>query len=239
MFTIDDVWALNSDGGVESWFAQLQKITSERGFDRVLFGLAQRNHANPGGVLIVDNYPVQWRSDYDSAKYTAIDPVVAHSAQHCTPLVWADSMYKNSVQQAFREEAYSYGLIHGVSIPMHGPRGEFGVFSVSLDAESSASARSHITQEMSNLVFIKDIVLQSATAFAFDAAAPTTLSLTAQEKDILRWCYNGKTSWEISVIFGCSEANINFHIGKITRKLGVSSRRAAVLLAINAGLILS
>ncbi|KWV77500.1 MULTISPECIES: helix-turn-helix transcriptional regulator [Pseudomonas] len=239
MFTLGDTWELSSDDGVDSWFAKLQKITSDRGFDKVLFGLAQRNHQDPGAVLIVDNYPVQWRADYDSAKYTTIDPVVAHSAQHCTPLVWADSMYKNSVQQAFREEAYSYGLIHGVSIPMHGPRGEFGVFSLSLDAETPASARSHIAQEMSNLVFIKDIVLQSATTFAFDSATPNIPSLTSQEKDILRWCYNGKTSWEISIIFGCSEANINFHIGKITRKLGVSSRRAAVLLAINAGLILS
>ena len=91
MFKLGDTWELSSDDGVDSWFAKLQKITSDRGFDKVLFGLAQRNHQDPGAVLIVDNYPVQWRADYDSAKYTTIEPVVAHSAQHCTPLVWADS----------------------------------------------------------------------------------------------------------------------------------------------------
>ncbi|WLG89222.1 LuxR C-terminal-related transcriptional regulator [Pseudomonas cucumis] len=58
--------------------------------------------------------------------------------------------------------------------------------------------------------------------------------MTEQEREILRWCSKGKTSWEISAIFNCAEANINFHIGKVIRKFGV---RAAVLLAINAGLI--
>ncbi|URM30176.1 LuxR family transcriptional regulator [Pseudomonas frederiksbergensis] len=61
--------------------------------------------------------------------------------------------------------------------------------------------------------------------------------MTEQEREILRWCSKGKTSWEISAIFNCAEANINFHIGKVIRKFGVTSRRAAVLLAINAGLI--
>ncbi|MDR8365563.1 LuxR C-terminal-related transcriptional regulator [Pseudomonas sp. JL3] len=58
--------------------------------------------------------------------------------------------------------------------------------------------------------------------------------MTEQEREILRWCSKGKTSWEISAIFNCSEANINF---QVIRKFGVTSRRAAVLLAINAGLI--
>ncbi|HHW1563471.1 TPA: LuxR C-terminal-related transcriptional regulator, partial [Pseudomonas aeruginosa] len=46
-----------------------------------------------------------------------------------------------------------------------------------------------------------------------------------------------KTSWEISVICNCSEANVNFHMGNIRRKFGVTSRRVAAIMAVNLGLI--
>ncbi|MFN1214072.1 LuxR family transcriptional regulator, partial [Pseudomonas aeruginosa] len=53
----------------------------------------------------------------------------------------------------------------------------------------------------------------------------------------LQWCAIGKTSWEISVICNCSEANVNFHMGNIRRKFGVTSRRVAAIMAVNLGLI--
>ncbi|EMN5288244.1 TPA: LuxR family transcriptional regulator, partial [Pseudomonas aeruginosa] len=35
----------------------------------------------------------------------------------------------------------------------------------------------------------------------------------------------------------CSEANVNFHMGNIRRKFGVTSRRVAAIMAVNLGLI--
>ncbi|MBV5851906.1 LuxR family transcriptional regulator [Pseudomonas aeruginosa] len=61
--------------------------------------------------------------------------------------------------------------------------------------------------------------------------------LTSREKEVLQWCAIGKTSWEISVICNCSEANVNFHMGNIRRKFGVTSRRVAAIMAVNLGLI--
>ncbi|WP_256676077.1 LuxR C-terminal-related transcriptional regulator, partial [Pseudomonas aeruginosa] len=40
-----------------------------------------------------------------------------------------------------------------------------------------------------------------------------------------------------SVICNCSEANVNFHMGNIRRKFGVTSRRVAAIMAVNLGLI--
>ncbi|WP_260440370.1 LuxR C-terminal-related transcriptional regulator, partial [Pseudomonas aeruginosa] len=42
---------------------------------------------------------------------------------------------------------------------------------------------------------------------------------------------------QISVICNCSEANVNFHMGNIRRKFGVTSRRVAAIMAVNLGLI--
>lgn len=236
MLKLDDLSVFNNDIDTDDWFDQVKEISHSLGFEKVLFGLARNNQQDCTAVFIADNYPHAWRTHYDNAKYSTVDPVVIHSSIHTTPLVWSDGMYNNPVQQILREEAAAHGLKHGVSLPMHGPGGVFGVFSFSLDAENTESAHRHVSQQISNLVLLRDIALQIATAFVFESDN-AVCRLTKQEQEILRWCSRGKTSWEISVIQGCSEANINFHIGKINRKFGVKTRRAAVLLAMNAGLI--
>ena len=68
-------------------------------------------------------------------------------------------------------------------------------------------------------------------------AAPVTL--TVKEKEVLLWAAKGKSAWEISRIQGRSEAAINFHMCNIRRKFGVSTLRAALVMAIMDGLILS
>lgn len=61
--------------------------------------------------------------------------------------------------------------------------------------------------------------------------------LTNKETQTLMWFFQGKTSWEIARIQNCSEATINFHFANIRRKFAVSSRSAALLKAIELGVI--
>jgi LuxR family quorum-sensing transcriptional regulator LasR len=67
---------------------------------------------------------------------------------------------------------------------------------------------------------------------------PETVHLTPKELETLKWAMMGKTAWEISRIQGRSEATINFHLGNIRRKFGVSSMCAALVRAIDQKLIL-
>jgi DNA-binding CsgD family transcriptional regulator len=61
--------------------------------------------------------------------------------------------------------------------------------------------------------------------------------LTAKELECLRWCREGKTNWEIGEIMLVSEKTVEFHLSNIFRKLGVSNRMTAVVMAIQRGLI--
>lgn len=67
---------------------------------------------------------------------------------------------------------------------------------------------------------------------------PSRVRLTAKEHEALEWAAKGKSVWEIARIQGRSEAAINFHMCNIRRKFGVSSLRAALVMAIGQGLIL-
>ena len=62
-------------------------------------------------------------------------------------------------------------------------------------------------------------------------------ALTPRERDSLAFVADGKTDWEISMIFGVSQATVRFHVDNAKRKLGAINRAQAVARAANRGLI--
>ena len=61
------------------------------------------------------------------------------------------------------------------------------------------------------------------------------LGLTAREAEVLLWIMRGKTNQEIGTILGCQARTIAKHAERIFAKLGVSTRTAAAILALEAG----
>lgn len=59
--------------------------------------------------------------------------------------------------------------------------------------------------------------------------------LTEREREALTWLAAGKTSWEISVMFGTSEAAVNKVIASAMQKLDAVNRTQAVVNAIRFG----
>ena len=55
-----------------------------------------------------------------------------------------------------------------------------------------------------------------------------TRTLTPREHEILKWVHEGKSNWEIAMIFHVSVNTIKFHMKNIMAKLGVENRWAAV-----------
>ena len=73
--------------------------------------------------------------------------------------------------------------------------------------------------------------------FPINVSEPPTIMLTKREREVLQWAAAGKSSWEIGRIFDCTEAGVNYHFYNIRRKFGVSSRRIAIVQALEQGLI--
>ena len=65
----------------------------------------------------------------------------------------------------------------------------------------------------------------------------SSIHLTDAEFEVLRWCCEGKTSWEIGVITSRSERTVKFHLANIYKKLEVTCRSQAVVRAIKLGLV--
>ena len=63
------------------------------------------------------------------------------------------------------------------------------------------------------------------------------IELTRREKEVLLWVIAGKSNSEISAILSLSEHGVDFHLRKIFKKLGVTSRVVAALRGVQMGLI--
>lgn len=67
----------------------------------------------------------------------------------------------------------------------------------------------------------------------FSSADPLqSLGLTAREAEVLLWIAQGKTNGEIGAILGTAENTVKKHVQHVFEKLGVESRNAATLRAL-------
>lgn len=66
---------------------------------------------------------------------------------------------------------------------------------------------------------------------------PTIISVSAREKEVLKWMAHGKGTTDISQVMGIRERTVKFHVGNIKKKLDAGSRAHAVAIAVNIGLI--
>ena len=61
--------------------------------------------------------------------------------------------------------------------------------------------------------------------------------LTAREMEVLEWIKEGRSTWQISLTLGLSEATVKFHIKNIMHKLDATTRVQALAEAIQRGYV--
>jgi LuxR family transcriptional regulator, quorum-sensing system regulator LasR len=220
-----------------SWGNVLFALGRDRGFDKVLFGLSGSRHARLENAFIQSNYPPAWRERYDAERLAYVDPVVSHCLQSTLPVIWQPELFRSPAQRALYDDACGHGLRAGVTFPIHGPSGEFGLLSFASDAVPDAAYVRKIMGMLADLALVRDYTFASAVRFCPPVAQEAAPRLTPRELEVLNWVMVGKSSWEISKITGCSEATVNFHMGNIRQKFNVNTRQQAVVRAISLGLI--
>ncbi len=156
MALVDGFLELERSSGKLEWSAILQKMASDLGFSKILFGLLPKDSQDYENAFIVGNYPAAWREHYDRAGYARVDPTVSHCTQSVLPIFWEPSIYQTRKQHEFFEEASAAGLVYGLTMPLHGARGELGALSLSVEAENRAEANRFMESVLPTLWMLKD-----------------------------------------------------------------------------------
>lgn len=130
----------------------------------------------------------------------------------------------------------SYGLVSGLVFPIHGPNGEFGLMNFSTKNRTARRVNPETESVILLLSVFVDYVFEISKKFNKKESI-NHIVLTPREKEVMNWCVEGKTSWEISKILSCSESTVNFHLSNIRQKLDACNTQLAVVRAIRSGLI--
>jgi len=219
------------------WFGAIAGLAETWGFDRLLIAMLPRPTMRLEDAYIRSTYAAAWRQTYDKEGLAHIDPTVEHCMTRAAPLIWSPGIFATTAQRSMYEEACSYGLRAGVTIPIHGPNQEAGMMCFVNDSSSTDEFQRHVNAALPNLVLLRDLVIDTSQRHLETHAQTLLPKLTPRERECLKWTARGKSTWEISHILNCSEAVVNFHMKNISTKFCVNSRRAAAVIAAQLGLI--
>ncbi len=232
----EKIRSIEAESGLKSAVEDLANLID---FEYFLFGLSISETVTTSSVLIKDNYPLAWRAHYDDARYIAIDPIVLHSRDKYSPVVWEYLETENWLKKEHKvvlSECKNYCLNTGFSIPLHVGAGEFGMLSFASE-DTSESQKLRISDAIPVAQIIAPILQDAIKRVEQNAQKNNRPQLTKREIESLTWAMEGKSAWEIARIIGCTERTANFHLANSVEKLGAVNRYQAISKALLLGII--
>ncbi len=198
---------------------------------------AALNMPTPGAPrpLLAVSYSAEWQRHYAQSGYVDLDPIVRSGLGGILPIDWAEIDRSDPIVRKFFGEAQELDVgSNGLSIPIRGRLGEFGLFTVtSTEGETEWRA---IKREV-----LRDLMV---VAFNFHAAALRScgaideqVHLPLREASCLRWKALGKTDEEIGHILGISSHTVRFHLELARSRLNTANTTHTVARALALGLI--
>ncbi|MFX4084237.1 LuxR family transcriptional regulator [Sphingobium yanoikuyae] len=180
--------------------------------------------------MVVTNYPAVFVQFYIDNHCFIIDPVYEVSQLLDRPFGWdeiGNFVELTEHQRALFEEARDYGIVHGITVPLHLPNVSYA---------SCTFARPEPIEITPSLM----TTLQIIAGFAFKAGLylhhamhdRNVLRLTRREAECTALIALGKTDWEIGQILGIAQTTVRYFITRAKQRYGVFRRSELVARAI-------
>jgi DNA-binding CsgD family transcriptional regulator len=231
----DYVTASQTANSVEQLKTIFERFVSEEGFENHVFAsLGERRLTNVRWFKLPDGYA----DAYIANGWERIDPMLPASRQAVGPFSWADvlrDLKLSPVQKRFFDECDALGVCNGMIFPMRAPNDQCDIFSL--------SCRTKARLDAARVPLLRALVAQTwycyrnLTGGVFAKANAVSTVLTLREKEVLNWIKAGKTNPEIAEILGLSRKGIEFHVSNLLNKFGAPNRLAAVVIALDRGML--
>lgn len=182
------------------------------------------------------NYPDEWQTRYVKQGFQNKDPALHVASRSIAPVDWRRLREEASFKTIFRA-AHDFGIAEqGLTIPVRGPYGEVGLFSVTRncsDREWDLLKPKILGGLQSAAVHLHDNVMRSH-AMTRELSQPM---LSAREVEILQWVAAGKSQQDVADILSISNRTVEVHLRSSRNKLGALTTPQAVGRAVGLGLI--
>lgn len=228
---IEELETVNSLSELEKLFL---KFARTMGIE--LFVCAQI--LNPGGGVaretLFGSTGHQWFNYYKSQHLFYHDLVIQRATQTNSPILWSEIAQERltRTERLVMEEPRNFSLADGLTIPIHGARGEVAALTVAGPHFVFDRKIETVVQLMALKSHRRAVQLRGP---AIDHIKASVLS--PRQRECLHWSQFGKTNEEIATILGISAHTVKDHIDAAKAEFGVSSKLEAVIAARRANLI--
>jgi DNA-binding CsgD family transcriptional regulator len=182
-----------------------------------------------------NEWPQSWLDIYTEGRFVLDDPFVIEARRRMSPYSLRD-IEKLTLSARAREivaAAYNYGWREVIGFPIHGPAGYQGLVTIAAMETLPLGVRDIAMLQLMALT-IHD---RCRSASNFGTLTQPLSPLSAREVECLQWVAVGKTDADIGQLLGISAATAHYHVEKVKKKLGKSSRAEAVAVLVLHGLI--
>jgi len=213
--------------------ALINKLKKILEFDSAIYALARLK--NDGTIesyeTINFSYPPEWLVLYKKKNFHRVDPVTIENFNNFQLQYWKDTYKKREGAKEFISASKDFLLNNGYACGVRNQKSSVG---------SILSLAGRLTKTPRNNFILETLTPHLHQAFSATLSANRMNSFTnisKREKEVLNWLKQGKSTWDISMIFSISENTVKFHVNNIMTKLDAVSRTHAVAIALTEGLI--
>ncbi|MBN9081550.1 MAG: hypothetical protein BGP04_11605 [Rhizobiales bacterium 62-17] len=188
----------------------------------------------PETHFFFQDWPPAWIELYISRNFVAADYSVAEARRRIAPFTWLEAKAQRTLSRAEQDiwdTAIAWGWTDGLSVPIHGPGGYFGLVAMAGKEQPMPPSLRTLLHQISFLTHERCRALIGLTPVADPQAV-----LTHRELECIRWVAAGKTDLEIASIMDLSQTTVKTHVDQVRRKLGAKTRSQAVARLVLSGL---
>ena len=176
---------------------------------------------------LMSSYPKSWTDRYFDLGYQQIDPVVRRARHESELFSWGGSAPNatgDREQRRFFDEAMTFGIKSGITVPIRSGFGRMSAFTMASD-ESTASTERLVDDcrdvyQLVGLYFHAHVTAKVRTAVKQPDGEGV---LTQRERQCLAWAARGKTVADTAILVGIAPRTVVFHLEKARQKLNASS----------------
>ncbi len=187
----------------------------------------------------LSTYPLTWSEHYFAERYENVDPVVAASRAQAMPFFWGDGEATQPVERDARrlfDDAASFGIVRGLTVPLSGPNGRVALFTLSTDEKRSTSPdRADAMKLIAQLCGLR---LHNGLCSRVERFMPDHVrgrALTARQRTCLAAAAEGHSAKEVARLVRLTPRTVQHHFDEARRRLRAESLPHAIAIALRCG----
>lgn len=193
---------------------------------------------------LISSYERDWTGHYFGCRYEGLDPVVIGARERHEPFRWGalgpESIPLRPRQRALFDDAASFGITAGVTVPISDPRG--GVSAFTLATDERGARLSGLQRDLARFeahLQAAALYFQNRTELKLGCSRPApsdvTHPLTPGQLACLSAIADGDTMKEAARRLQLAPSTVEFHLRAARHRLGARTLQQAVKVAAHRG----